>query len=149
MRVTTRRASDRQQLVFDWTSAAVPATADREKTIINVEDEAANGHERRNPTGGSPVLLGEARPSGNPESGCAPEPFGAGDIDRALARSDRAGHADQGGSGDQQGHAGRPSGRNGDESVGGGPAGTEPLGRSSKPDEAPHTSQPVQGGVTR
>ena len=75
MRVSTRRTADRQQLVFDWNAAAVPATTERDNAIIDVEAEAAhaheghNGHERRDSSGRSPVLLSEARSSGSPESG--------------------------------------------------------------------------------
>src|SRR5436190_2235817 len=96
MRAITRRASDRQQLVFDWNTAVVPVTAEREKATISFEGAEADGHERRNSSGRSPLLLGEAEPSGNPTSNGTPSLPGDGDTDRAPARADRAGVAGQG-----------------------------------------------------
>src|SRR4051812_188204 len=114
MRAIARRVSDRQQLVFDWNTAAVPVTAERENAAISLEGEEADGHERRNSTGRSPVLLGEAQPPGNPASSGTPPSPGDGDTDRAPARSDRAGIAGQGKPDHQPRDCGRPGERNGD-----------------------------------
>src|SRR5258708_38648589 len=107
MRMTVRRTGDRHQLVFDWTTAAMPATTACVGTANKVEGKVTHGYERRDSTGGSPVLPGAAGPSGKSTPGGPPEPFGNGNTHGGFARHDAEGVAGTRGIGDPPEHATR------------------------------------------
>src|SRR4051794_478832 len=108
----TGKAPDRRQMTFDWNAAALTAATERAEKITDVEGEP-HGHNRRDSAGGPPILLGEARPLGEPASGRSPESPGTGNADAAFTRRDDAGHASEGESRLQPEHSGGPSRRTG------------------------------------
>src|SRR5690349_7915794 len=84
---TTAGRFDRQQMTFDW-NAATTATIDRADVTARAAVEDENGHDRRNPVGGSPLFPSEAGLLGELPAGRSADPSGNGEADRAPAAGD-------------------------------------------------------------